>query len=132
MDKPIKESVQQAMQKAWGDTLTTFRQLEESVSRRVKAAMERADLPQGKEEFQRQMGDLGRKLQQHSETVGQRLEENLRAALTRVRGPLNEEVSQLRRRAEELGQRLEAHLHRGGDGGAPRSGGDGDGSDSKS
>ncbi len=123
MNKPIHESVQQAVQKAWTDAVAALQTVEEEVGRRVRQAMERADLPQSGEDVQRVLADFGRKLQQNKEAVSQRLEESMRVVQARLREPLLEEIQLLRSKAEELGQRIENRLRRQ-PGAGPADGGD--------
>jgi hypothetical protein len=118
MKKHIQESIQEAVQKAWTDAVSALHGMQEEVGRRVKQAVDKADLAQKKEEAQRLLADFGKRLQQNSETAGQRVEESVRTAYSRVRDPLMDEIGRLRTRAEELGQRIDSRLRRkgGGDG----------------
>ena len=108
MKKPLQDSIQEAVQKAWADAVSTLQGIEEQVGRRFRQALEHARA----EEAQRMLGDLGKKLQQNSEAVGQRIEESVKSVYARVRDPLVEELGSLRARADEIGRRIESQLHR--------------------
>jgi hypothetical protein len=122
MKKQIQESIQEAVQKAWTDAVSALQGMQEEVGKRVKQAVDKADLPHRSEEAQRLLADFGKRLQQNSEAAGQRIEESVKTAYGRVRAPLLEEIGRLRSRAEELGQRIESRLRRK-DGGGEGSGG---------
>lgn len=104
----MKKSLQEAVQKAWADAVSTLQGIEEQVGRRFRQALDHARA----EDAQRMLSDLGKKLQQNSEAVGQRIEESVKTAYARVRDPLHEELTSLRARADELGRRIESQLHR--------------------
>jgi polyhydroxyalkanoate synthesis regulator phasin len=131
MKKPVQESIQQAVQKAWSETVSTLQTVEEEVARRFRQALEKADVQHGTEEAQRLLADFGRRLQQNSEAVGQRIEESVRSVYSRVKEPLFEEITHLKSRAEELSRRIESQVRRrggstppaDGDKGPPSSGG---------
>ncbi len=104
----MKKSLQEAVQKAWADAVSTLQGIEEQVGRRFRQALEHARA----DEAQRMLGDLGKKLQQNSEAVGQRIEESVKSAYARVGAPLVEELGSPKARADELGRRIESQLHR--------------------
>ena len=114
MKKQIQESIQEAVQKAWSDAVSALHGMQEEVGRRVKQAVDKADLTQRREEAQRLLADFGKRLQHNSEATGQRVEESVRSAYGRVRAPLAEELGRLRSKAEELGQRIDSRLRRKG------------------
>lgn len=111
MKKPLQESIQQTVQKAWADAISSIMGLEEEMARRFQQVRERADLPKGSEELQRMMADLGRRLQGNSELLEQRLQESVRGVIKKVRTPLVEELAVLKERAEQVGRRIERQLH---------------------
>jgi ubiquinone biosynthesis protein UbiJ len=119
--KPFTESFQEAVQKTWSDALKGLQSLEEEVSRRYRQVADRPDLQQGSEELQRFVRDLGRRLQQNSEAMEQRLEESVRSMSARLPKPMLDEVARLRVRAEQLATRLESQLRKKSGGPTPGS-----------
>jgi hypothetical protein len=117
MRKPLQESIQQTVQKAWTDAVSSVMGLGEEMERRFQQAKERTDLTKGSEELQRVLAELGQRLQQNSEALEGRLEESVKTVIKRVRTPLMDEVAALRARAEQLDARIEQQIkRRGGDG----------------
>jgi len=114
MKKPIQDAIQESVQKAWTDAVSALQGMRDEVNRRVRQAMDKADVPQSRDEAQRLLSDFGKRLQQNSEAAGQRIEESVRSVYGRLRAPLFDEVGRLRTRAEELGQRIESSLRRRG------------------
>jgi polyhydroxyalkanoate synthesis regulator phasin len=104
----MKKSLQEAVQKAWAEAVSTLQGIEEQVGKRFRQALDHTHA----EDAQRMLGDLGKKLQQNSEAVGQRIEESVKSVYERVRDPLLQELSSLRTRADELGRRIESQVHR--------------------
>lgn len=121
MRKPLQESIQQTVQKAWTDAVSSVMGLGEEMERRFQQAKERTDLTKGSEELQRVLAELGQRLQQNSEVLEGRLEESVKTVIKRVRTPLMDEVAALRARAEQLGARIEHQIKRRG-GAGDRSG----------
>lgn len=117
MKKRIQESIQEAVQRAWTDAVSALQGVQDEVGRRVRQAVDKAELRQGTEEAQRLLADLGKRLQQNSEAAGQRIEESVRSVYGRIRAPLLDEIGRLRSRAEELGQRIDMRVRRKGGGG---------------
>jgi len=111
MKKPLQESIQQTVHKAWADAVSSIMGLEEELARRVQLVKDRADLTKGSEDLQRMMADLGRRLQGNSEVLEQRLQESVRGVIKKVRTPLVEELAALKERAEHVGKRIERQLH---------------------
>jgi hypothetical protein len=121
MKKPLQESLQQAVQKAWSEAVSRLQTVEDEVSRRFKQAVDRADQRLNTEEVQRQLADFGKRLQQNSEALTQRIEENMRSVFAKVKEPLLDELATLKTQAtalksqaESLGQRIESQLRRKG------------------
>ena len=108
------QDFQDSLQKAWSEALTSLHGVEEEVTRRFRYLKERADLPQSSEEVQRALADLGRRLQESSEAMEQKLEESARTVYNKLRTPLADEVARLRSRAEQLSRRIESQLRREG------------------
>jgi len=108
------QDIQDSLQKAWSDAISSLHGVEEEVSRRFRQIRERADFQQGSEEVQRALADLGRRLQDSSEAMENRLEESVRSVYSKLRTPLADEVARLRTRAEQLSRRIESQLRREG------------------
>ena len=108
------QDIQDSLQKAWSDAVSSLHGVEEEVSRRFRQLRERADFQQGSEEVQRALADLGRRLQDSSEAMETRLEESVRSVYSKLRTPLADEVARLRTRAEQLSRRIESQLRREG------------------
>jgi polyhydroxyalkanoate synthesis regulator phasin len=89
-----------------------MRTVEEEMSRRFQSLRDRTDLHQQSEEVQRVLSDLGRRLQQSSESLEHRIEENVKNVLGRFRVPLMEEIAQLNTRVEDLSRRVEQQIRR--------------------
>jgi polyhydroxyalkanoate synthesis regulator phasin len=117
MKKHIQESIQEAVQKAWTEAVSALQGMQDEVGRRVRQAVDKAELRQGTEEAQRLLADFGKRLQQNSEAAGQKIEESVRSVYSRIRAPLLDEIGRLRSRAEELGQRIDRRVRRKGAGG---------------
>jgi polyhydroxyalkanoate synthesis regulator phasin len=108
--KKLQDSIQEAVQKAWAEAVSRLHGVESQVGQRVRQALDHAG---GRtEDAQRLLTDLGRKLQQNSEAVGQRIEESVKAVYSKVRDPLAKELTTLRTRADQLSQRIESQLRR--------------------
>jgi hypothetical protein len=121
MKKPLQESLQQAVQKAWSEAVSRLQTVEEEVSRRFKQAVDKADQRLNTDEVQRQLTDFGKRLQQNSEALTQRIEENMRSVFAKVKEPLLDELATLKTQstalksqAELIGQRIESLLRRKG------------------
>ena len=108
------QDIQDSLQKAWSDAVTSLHGVEEEMTRRFRQIKERADLQQSSDEVQRMLADLGRRLQDSSEAMEQKLEESVRTVYNRLRSPLADEVARLRSRAEQLSRRIESQLRREG------------------
>ncbi len=116
MKKHIQESIQDAVHKAWTEAVSALQGMQDEVGRRVRQAVDKAELRQGTEEAQRLLADFGKRLQQNSEAAGQKIEESVRSVYGRIRAPLLDEIGRLRSRAEELGQRIDMRVRRKGGG----------------
>jgi hypothetical protein len=112
MNKPIKDLVQEAVQRAWSDATSALQSVEEEVGRWCRQVKERAELQHGSEEIQRLMAELVKRLQQNSEAMEQGLQESLRGFVAKVKTPLFEELIVLRTQAEQLSSRVETLLRR--------------------
>ena len=111
MKKPLHD-IQESLQKAWSDALSSLHGVEEEVARRFRQLKERADLQQGSEEVQRVLADLGRRLQDSSEAMEQKLEESWKSVSSKLKGPLTDELARLKTKAEQLSHRIESQLRR--------------------
>lgn len=107
------QDIQDSLQKAWSDAVSSLHSVEDEVARRFNQLRQKADVPQSSEEVQRVLADLGRRLQDSSEAMEQKLEESVRTVYSRLRTPLADEVARLRTRAEQLSRRIESQLRRG-------------------
>lgn len=114
MNKPIQKSIQEAVQKAWSEAVSRLQTVEDEVGRRFRQAVDRADQHLSTEEIQRQLSEFGKRLQQNTEALGQRIEENVRTVVGKVRGPLIDELASLKTQAEALSHRIESQLRRRG------------------
>ena len=128
MKKPIQESIQEAVQRAWSEAVSRLQTVEDEVGRRLRQAVDRADQHFSSDEVQRQLSELGKRLQQNTELLGQRIEENVRTVIGKVRGPLLDELAALRSQAESLSHRIESQLRRRGKDEPPGGSGGGSGS----
>jgi hypothetical protein len=111
MKKPIQESIQQTVQKAWSDAVTAVMGLEEEMAKRLQKVKELTDLHAGSEEVQRLLADVRQRMQQNSEVLEQRIHESVGSAISKVRTPLMDELATLKGRAEQIGTRIERQLH---------------------
>lgn len=112
MKKPLSETIQESVTKAWAEARASLQGVEDEMGRRFKQLKERADLQHGSEEVQRALSEMGRRLQQNSEALEQKLEESVRTFVSRVKTPLLDEIARLKTKAEQLGRRIESQLGR--------------------
>ena len=111
MKKPIQESIQQTVQKAWSDAVSAVMGLEEEMAKRLQKVKQLTDLHAGSEEVQRLLADVRQRMQQNSEVLEQRIQESVGTAIKKVRTPLMDELSTLKGRAEQISARIERQLH---------------------
>jgi SMC interacting uncharacterized protein involved in chromosome segregation len=110
--KKLQETIQETLQRGWTDISATITNIEEEVIRRFHRAREVMDPRQAKEEAQRALSDLARRMQESQEHMEQRVEETVSSVMSRFRGTLSSELSSLRARAEQLSQRIESQVRR--------------------
>ena len=133
MDESEKKTLQQSLREAWLGVLGVLSQAEEEAMRtgqRILEAMRLGGEGQGAvgqdggtaEERGHLMGELMRRVRLNHEALEQRVDEEVRQAVARIRRPLAEELATLRGRVEQLQRRIEAmHARRRvqSEGGAP-------------
>jgi acetyl-CoA carboxylase carboxyltransferase component len=111
MKKPLQESIQQTVQKAWSDAVSAVMGLEGEMAKRLQKVKELTDLHAGSEEVQRLLADVRQRMQQNSEVLEQRIHESVGTVISKVRTPLMDELATLKGRAEQIGTRIERQLH---------------------
>jgi DNA anti-recombination protein RmuC len=117
-------SLSESIQRAWNDALAATVAVEDDLKRKLGQLLARTGLQQGSEELGRLASDLSRRLQRNREEIERAFDDAVRAAATKVRDPLVEEIAALRGRAEKLAQRIERQVRGTKDASAPASGGD--------
>lgn len=103
-------SLSESLQRAWNDALAATASVEEDLKRKLGQFLSRSGLQHGSEEVARVAADLSRRLQRNREEIERTFDETMRAAMTKVRDPLLEEIASLRGRAEKLAQRIESQV----------------------
>lgn len=103
-------SLSESLQRAWNDALAATASVEEDLKRKLGQLISRTGLQHGSEEVTRVAADLSRRLQRNREEIERAFDETMRAAMTKVRDPLLEEIASLRGRAEKLAQRIERQV----------------------
>lgn len=117
MKKPLQESIHesfQSIQKTWckavrslhSEARSSLRLVEAEAARRFRQLKEQTGLQQSSDEVQRVFADLNRRLQESSESM----EKKLDTVFARVKGPLTDELTRLRQKAEHLSRRIESQL----------------------
>ena len=109
---PMKETLQNSIQRAWEESLAKVTVLQNDISRRLRAMRQRADWQQNRAELQRVMSDFKRRLHSQGDALEKRLEESVRCAVARVQDPLQQQLASLRMKAERLGTRIESQPRR--------------------
>lgn len=110
--KKLQETIQDTLQKGWTDISATFTSIEDEVARRLQRAREVMDPRQAKDEAQRAVSDITRRMQESQARFERRVEEGVNSVVARIKGPLVAELANLRSRAEQLSQRIESQIRR--------------------
>lgn len=115
MKKKLYDTIQETLQKGWTDVSSTLNHFEEEAARRLRQTRELVDPRQASDEIQRVLTDFGKRMQESSENLEQRMEDSVRLVVSRVKDPLVEELSLLKNRIEKLSVRIESqHRRRSG------------------